>query len=240
MSLEMTAPVPPAAQPSVPGGAPAFFQKAGRWFSLLRRKIDARLGLSKGAKHVGAFLWTFWKFVVSPFGLAKPPKAEFAKKDFADALKSIGSGDTDWLKDLYKYRADAFKTENDRIWEIGRILLPISLGTFGVLGGIRRPSTLQVVLLASTSVGLLWVWNAVADGHRSFQQVHRTWMDEIEQAIGVEKRPEGEKGIKFQTVRRGLLAVVLVAWGLLGLRIHAQADRDSTPARLARDTYARF
>jgi hypothetical protein len=116
----------------------------------------------------------------------------------------------DWLKELYKAHTDRFMKENDRIWETGKILLPLSLGAFAAYGAVPEPKGSQIAL-ALASFGLLLIWHLIAACHRHFQDIHHSWLTAIERTLEISARRPRDR-LSLEWVRRGFLVGVAVLW----------------------------
>lgn len=117
----------------------------------------------------------------------------------------------DWLKELYKAHTDRFTKENDRIWETGKILLPLSLGAFAAYGAVPEPKGSQTIALALASFGLLFIWHLIAACHRHFQDIHHSWLTAIERTLEIDARRPRDR-LSLEWVRRGFLVGVAVLW----------------------------
>jgi hypothetical protein len=152
-----------------------------------------------------------------------------------------------WLKELYKVHADGFKGENDRIWETGKIIVPVSFAAFGAFAQLKDKGLLEVAVFGFGSTSLLLLWHLIARSHRHFQDAHRTWTEEIELVMHRDQKGSGTADAKTKTsnletpknkvgmprIRRILLWTVGSAWVLIGLYVWQNPPRpDQEPSRL--------
>lgn len=156
-------------------------------------------------------MWNLWRAIKARAGRGaseRRKKLEQFEDELSHALKEKSD---DWLKELYKAHTDRFKKENDRIWETGKILLPLSLGAFGGYAALNDPKASQILALALASSGLVYVWHLIATSHRHFQDIHQAWLNAIEKALGIYVGPPKDR-LSLNWVRRFLLVGVVFIW----------------------------
>lgn len=99
-----------------------------------------------------------------------------------------GTRDDEWLRFLYDNYHKRFLSDNERIWDNGKLMIPFSLAAFGIYANIDCPSWVQLTVLgiASSALSILWLINA--ENHRAFQNKSIAWVMAIEKLIGLDIR----------------------------------------------------
>lgn len=124
-----------------------------------------------------------------------------------------------WIETIYKSRSDRLISENDKIWTTGRIFIPISVGVFGVYATIDTPKLSQVSILATISISLLLIWQAISFVHKKFQTTHSDWLERIEKVVWLEtpKKKETflERIIKLGRIRGLLIITIIIIWSII-------------------------
>lgn len=120
-------------------------------------------------------------------------------KEIRDELKKIKKNDDvsyeAWLKTLFEHHSNRHSMDNERIWKIGEIFIPLALTPLALLTQIENITLWHIYILAFSSITLIWSWLLIAENHRSFWQKSQAWMDAIQQIIGIKKKgPSKVKG----------------------------------------------
>ena len=110
---------------------------------------------------------------------------------------------TQILTTLYQQYAGRFASDNNRIWMTATTMVPLSLGAFGVLASVPKPSLSQVIALPILGWLLMTIWLVIAENHRAFQDRSMAWMQAIERAWGI--TPDGTREKVGFLVRPGLI-----------------------------------
>jgi len=90
-----------------------------------------------------------------------------------------------WLITLYQSHKDRMLSDNERIWRIGAIFIPISMSAFGVLVTLKNIQIWQILCLGLASTSLIWIWNIIAENHRGFQQKSEAWIQAIHKILNI-------------------------------------------------------
>lgn len=98
----------------------------------------------------------------------------------------------EWLRTIYQMYHQRFLSDNNRIWTVGAILLPVSLSAFAIPVRVTDLSWIPLCVLALASTFLIWSWIIIADNHRAFQQKSLAWVVAIQELLNV-KDPHGFK-----------------------------------------------
>lgn len=94
------------------------------------------------------------------------------------------------LTNLYQEYGQRFRSDNNGIWTTGAIMVPLSLGSFGLLASLSDPSRGQVIVLPLIGLLLMTIWFVIAENLRAFQEGSMAWLEAIEQAWHVRPAPE--------------------------------------------------
>lgn len=115
------------------------------------------------------------------------PSNEKELKVFNDSLKGLSPKQKEeWLPILHKQYSERFLKDNDRIWTVTSIFIPLSLAG---LGALREGKLPEVIALGLGSIALVCFWFLVCAKHRQFQDDGRDILKVIEDQIGI-KSPE--------------------------------------------------
>lgn len=78
-----------------------------------------------------------------------------------------------WMAKLFDAYQEQKITDNKRIWEIGRIFVPIALSPFLIaLDKTKGLNPLELGVCAGLSIGLYIFWLCFAERHREFQEAN--------------------------------------------------------------------
>lgn len=99
-----------------------------------------------------------------------------------------GTRDDVWLRFLYDNYHKRFLSDNERIWDNGKLMIPFSLAAFGIYANIACPSWLQLTVLGIASSALSIIWLINAENHRAFQNKSIAWVMAIERLISLDIR----------------------------------------------------
>jgi hypothetical protein len=100
---------------------------------------------------------------------------------------ATGVRDDEWLRFLYDNYHKRFLSDNERIWDNGKLMIPFSLAAFGIYANIVYPSWIQLIVLGVASSALSIIWLINAENHRAFQNKSIAWVMAIERLIGLDK-----------------------------------------------------
>jgi hypothetical protein len=102
---------------------------------------------------------------------AADPKAQAENNESSSTrVKSVEFAD-EWMTKLFDAYQEQKITDNKRIWEIGRIFVPISLSPFLLaLDHSKNLRMLELWVCAGISVCLYLFWLLFAERHRDFQE----------------------------------------------------------------------
>lgn len=138
------------------------------------------------------------------------------------ACRAGGQSQEPWLHIVYQHYAERFQKDNEKIWTIGAIFIPLSLAGLTVLKDV---SFAQTVLLAVGSTMLMQFWVWIAENHRGFQNKSQAIVQAIEQNFGLKfSEVEGKKiqekldshdsvrGFSVQASRWRMLSAVRAVW----------------------------
>lgn len=142
---------------------------------------------------------------------------------FSTSLKALSDdAKEDWLPILHKQYGERFLKDNDRIWTVTSLFIPLSLAG---LGALREGRIHEVFALACGSIALACFWYLVCAKHRKFQDDGLKVIVEIEKIIGVEspkipldKRNRGTglmgslKNTSIEDGRRYMLFFIIITW----------------------------
>lgn len=104
----------------------------------------------------------------------------------------------DWMKVFFNYYADRFEMDNERIWKIGAIFIPLALSPLALLTKIESLRGWDLYILAFISIILIWVWLFIAENQRAFWQKSEAWIVAIKEMVGIEN-------IESRKLQRGSL-----------------------------------
>ena len=145
--------------------------------------------------------------------------------------RSQGFDPDEWLRTLHRDYSNRFLSDNDRIWTVGSILIPVSVAGYAALVTIENPRLWHVLILALGSISLLFIWEKIADRHREFQRKWNTWLRAIECTIGLSAPINGGETVPLRKWRWGLFYVVLFGWVvilILSILGYLQSESSST------------
>lgn len=148
-------------------------------------------------------------------------EAKDYKPEIIRQLKNISknpppNGQHDWLRFLHQRYTERFLKDNDRIWTVSSIFIPLSLAG---LASIKEGNFISTLLLGMGSIGLIDFWFKSAEKHRATQEKNRTVFEAIELHIGLDSNvvPLEGKWATYkvykgrQIVRRLVIFVWIVA-----------------------------
>lgn len=168
-------------------------------------------------------------------------------------VAKYGKGDTDenneWLRWIHNRYFERFLKDNDRIWTVTSIFIPLSLAG---LSSVKEGTFESVSLLAVASIGLISFWYLICEKHRAFQEQSIALVQAIEKFIGIDtKQVEtigplhgSDKnwliqfshffikilGIKVQRARAIMLYLVIVLWSFaIYWSLHKSNNNDLNP-----------
>lgn len=132
------------------------------------------------------------------------------------------------LEALLKHYTDRMLSDNERIWRIGALFLPISLAAFAAFTSVKCLQVWHALVLGIPSIGLLFAWIVIAENHRAFQQKSEAWIIAIHRILGLDgpatpKVAAGGREARvtrkgaIQNMRWYLLYAVTTAWGIIFL-----------------------
>ena len=144
-------------------------------------------------------------------------------KNFSISLKDLSDeAKKEWLPLLHKQYGERFLKDNDRIWTVTSLFIPLSLAG---LGALREGRIHEVAALGFGSIALACFWYLVCEKHRKFQDDGLKVLTEIEKIIGVEspkipldRRNEGTglvgllRNISIKDGRRYMLFFIIITW----------------------------
>ena len=96
------------------------------------------------------------------------------------------------LRMLYESYTSRFLADNEKIWTVGSIIIPVSLAGFAAFTTIQNPQVWHVVVLGFGSISMLFIWEKIADTHKKFQDKSMNWINAIEQVIKEQNPPSEE------------------------------------------------
>lgn len=150
-----------------------------------------------------------------------------AKSKVYMTLKNIESAahrlTSDQLLTLYKAFQDRMLSDNDRIWKITSIMLPVSFAPIAALTALSHIALWQIVVLALTSVLLAYAWFLMCENHCAFQQKSEAWMSGILMTLGIEDPLEEKVSggcrdwLSVASVRRIMLWVIVLGWAVIAI-----------------------
>lgn len=179
---------------------------------------------------------------------SEPKAAAGNNQPSSTDVKSIEFADA-WMAKLFDAYQEQKVADNKRIWEIGKIFVPISLGPFVIaLDQTKRLGIPDLWICAGISVSLYFFWLLFAERHRNFQKTgERAQIKILQQMSGTLNTPldrltrlvlpESEekhswcRAITVQILRWIGLALLLLAWWVV---IH-QGPRLPVPPHSAED-----
>lgn len=88
----------------------------------------------------------------------------------------------EWLRWLHQRYSEKFFKDNDRIWTVTTLFIPLSLAG---LGSVKDGNTISTLLLAFGSISLVIFWYIICEKHRSFQERSEHIVRLIEEQIGI-------------------------------------------------------
>jgi len=149
------------------------------------------------------------------FKLALIPHLENSIKKMPESQRH------EWLRLLHARYSDRFTRDNDRIWTIANIFIPLSLAG---LVSLKEATVGSTILLGFGSIGLIYFWMLFAENHRAFQNKSQAVVDAIESYIGLDIPNIGpQKGPKLDAnpvikkwpvnkMRWRMLRYIIVIW----------------------------
>lgn len=87
------------------------------------------------------------------------------------------------LRAVYEQRNQRFINDNNKIWTVGSIFIPLSMAGLTAFKDVDFAST---VLLGIASTMLMGFWVIIAENHRAFQSKSHAVVQAIERHIGLE------------------------------------------------------
>ncbi len=159
-------------------------------------------------------------------------KIQNFSKEIEKLANSNKEGDRSFLLSLYSEYNSRFLSDNNRIWDTGKILLPFSLAGIAAIANATDPSFLTKFIIALASIAIIICWLISAENHRAFQNKSMTAMIIIENALGIKKTlpnkiPDknskinialsGNAAVKHSI--RALCLVIVICWLLVLLPI---------------------
>lgn len=126
------------------------------------------------------------------------------------------------LATLYHEYTNRFIADNNRIWTTAASMVPLSLGAFGLLASLPKPSLGQVIALPVIGRLLMTVWLVIAENHRAFQNRSMEWLRAVERAWGImpeQRRPSVGILVRPGRIRRMRYALwwIVTAAALLAI-----------------------
>lgn len=103
--------------------------------------------------------------------------------EMVDDQRKQGKDPNAWLQILYQSYASRFLSDNERIWNTGAIVIPLSLAGFVAVISLNKPQWPQVIVLMTGSIVLMFIWLMIAENHRAFQQKSQAWLVAIERTL---------------------------------------------------------
>lgn len=187
------------------------------------------------------------------------PEAEAGNNESSSTREKAVELADEWMAKLFDAYQDQKITDNKRIWEIGRIFVPISLGPFLLaLDKSKGLGIPELCVCAGISLGLYLFWLLFAERHRNFQETGELAQIKIVQQMAAIPDPPIDKltrlvlprckekrswySISVQLVRWIGFFMILVAWlfvlytalGLSGqserLKARSQQSQEQRPA----------
>jgi hypothetical protein len=113
---------------------------------------------------------------------------------------------------------EKFHQNNERIWKVGSIFIPVSFTPLAAVLGKDKVPQLAMIVLALASVLTYGFWLMVAETHRRFQGLAEKEAREFEKMLGFTfSAPEPRGGItpNLKTIRWCLLLALILIWGLV-------------------------
>lgn len=152
------------------------------------------------------------------------PKSDVAGYQEKQIVRELVSKmNPDWLIKVFEYYCDRFKSDNDKIWQIGSVFAPLSLSTFPIYLTLGQPNLSYVLLLGFSSSMLAGIWLIHAENHRAFQNKSYLWIEAILERVGAENKqirvkiPDDEFSIALskrryvqQSIRLFSISVIIV------------------------------
>lgn len=89
----------------------------------------------------------------------------------------------EWLRWIHNRYFEKFLKDNDRIWAVTSIFIPLSLAG---LSSIKEGTLISTSLLATASIGLISFWYLICEKHRAFQEQSIALVRVIERFIGID------------------------------------------------------
>lgn len=148
-------------------------------------------------------------------GIGPPIPPTSSKQSEAESPRE---GNTDWLKLLYEQYTQRFINDNNKIWAVGTIFIPLCLA--GLLS-VSSLSLFNTALLGAGSIMLMWFWVVVAESHRAFQNRSQAIVEEIERHINFDiawgAKLDPHKSIvppsrSVQKIRWKMYHAVIIIW----------------------------
>lgn len=121
----------------------------------------------------------------------------------------------DWLRHLHSRYSERFMKDNDRIWTIGNIFIPLSLVG---LAGLHQATVYTVLPIAIASIALMFFWLMFAENHRAAQNYSLAIVKAIEIFINLDLKSGKIDGMnitnKFsvRSIRWKMFWFVVIVW----------------------------
>jgi hypothetical protein len=158
--------------------------------------------------------------------IASIAKASTQLDALEKTCKEKGLNFDHWLQKLYDRKSERFLQDNERIWRTGAIFIPASVAGLTVVPTAMEKAPFVVVPVGLVSIGIMYLWIAIAEHHRDFQTTHHAWIDAIQVKLGISDPPPSKtrtsSGLRsrlfpatVQAARKRLAALVYWIWALL-------------------------
>jgi hypothetical protein len=113
----------------------------------------------------------------------------------------------EWLRILHERYSERFLKDNDRIWTVTSIFIPLSLAG---LSSLKDGSFMSIFLLGIGSIGLMRFWFIVCEKHRFFQEKSEDVVRAIEIRIGLDTSyPSSKPSIKQARIYMHWFIIIL-------------------------------
>ncbi|MBD2757867.1 hypothetical protein [Spirosoma validum] len=134
----------------------------------------------------------------------------------------------DWLRFIHQRYTERFLKDNDRIWTVSSIFIPLSLAG---LASVKDGNFISTFLLGMGSIVLINFWFNSAEKHRSFQEKSQDVVEAIEKLIGLDTMaiPLKGPGAKYRIrkgrrdVKRLVISIWMVAISLIFIKCIVEA-----------------
>lgn len=98
--------------------------------------------------------------------IGRSKAAEVAREVVA---RELGSLTVETLWRLHSSYVQRYLADNERIWSTASLLVPLALAAFPLLVTLDEPSWRQSVVFGAASISVMYLWLAIANAHKAYQ-----------------------------------------------------------------------